>query len=752
MNISRLHAGLGQFVIQQLSQLCELPSYGLIAGGAVEAVLSRAKGHVSPINDIDWFVSVSELDDARFFRRPSGDKKLWVPTSARQRESKLLRFSEPSAVFLDGYGRPNWIPTSIARYQVQSVRNMGLLNEVVIASLGGNYCVSMVHLLNSFDLNCTRVGVDLKTGLLHWDASFEYFFKTRQIQVASAHSPWHTAVRCVKKLSEMSDVYLDKDATLQGLCAWYEFAMQNPANDGPAGPSLYKLHVAGTFGEKYKSAFLKHESDLSDYFRLIPAGKDNTLWTLEPKAPVEPGLGQQVKSLGLWGLKYACNVAYNAKTQPKSRAKVFFEKHFSAMRLGPVSESFYPELLPSHDDCSFGVLDAEKPLFERMTKVQALVFASFYKACGMAYFTGQINETNLLRIIRVCAEHESLANLMLGWSMAKQLTVVNALKALEHEFSTAIYAYLEDSRMNSHLLADLEALKAYVTKRVQEDAAPLNITPMPVQAAVGKVARQFKGQGLETLEFQELTTVYALRLEGAQMHHCVGGYGGMLRENATRVFSMRIRKSDGVWYRSTVSLSTRLPEQENRFVADESLEVREHRASCNGWVSDLEGKVLQALIGELRARPRWSVKRFTEDAKTLALVLAHRAMKRFADAVAPRVELEPYCQNAIREWFDNGAWQVAASNVQNRPYVFAPRLLESFQTSAYQLAYNNPLHGLLCNRNYKNQVRWFAIGPVAVYGAKRAILSIGQAPVNRAMANSSSPAIGAEEDGWDIPF
>src|SRR3546814_2622089 len=74
------------------------------------------------------------------------------------------------------------------------------VNQVAIDGLGwqsrnGRALSPLQVLIQSFDLNCTQVGVDLSTGRLEWSPAFEAFIRSRQLEISNVQTPHHTIMR-----------------------------------------------------------------------------------------------------------------------------------------------------------------------------------------------------------------------------------------------------------------------------------------------------------------------------------------------------------------------------------------------------------------------------------------------------------------------------------------------------------------------------------------------------------------------------
>lgn len=71
----------------------------------------------------------------------------------------------------------------------------------------------MYKLIDSFDINSTQIGLDLKTGELYFTEDFILFLYTKQLEICRFSTPAHSLIRAFKKAEELN-VFFDKNEAL----------------------------------------------------------------------------------------------------------------------------------------------------------------------------------------------------------------------------------------------------------------------------------------------------------------------------------------------------------------------------------------------------------------------------------------------------------------------------------------------------------------------------------------------------------
>lgn len=235
---------IGKVILADLRKIADIPTKGILAGGAVADWFMD----LAP-RDIDIFVPCSAIEHAH--------RKMGVTTA---------NFGMPE-VMIDRYESTQ--NRSIAwkkHYQVVASESVGLINT--IKCFGENLTASRI--INGFDLNCTKVAIDLETESLLWDEEFTYFLKNKKLKVSALFTPVHTAIRFFLKKHRYQCVGSD-DIEMEIISeSWSNNRM---------GRGDYQLPEA--FGKGYlEKAQAASDLGLKKYFRIEPLDR---FWTLKPR-------------------------------------------------------------------------------------------------------------------------------------------------------------------------------------------------------------------------------------------------------------------------------------------------------------------------------------------------------------------------------------------------------------------------------------------------------------------------------------
>jgi hypothetical protein len=223
-----LSPALGQTILADLRKHFPLPDHGCIAGGAI---LDWMEGRIP--NDIDVFVRSGRLTPQFELNRTA--------------DNGILRRLD------DAYfgQRIYWRST----YQVLATERDGLLNRIEVAGTD-----RAAAIITGFDLNACRAAIDLRTGRLVWDRSFERFVETRELQVTGLNTPPHTMLRYLSK-KERLECRGDDDREMEILaaaCLPFPDPWDEESDDARDAPIL-------RFGEKMVAVHDRHARRISTY-------------------------------------------------------------------------------------------------------------------------------------------------------------------------------------------------------------------------------------------------------------------------------------------------------------------------------------------------------------------------------------------------------------------------------------------------------------------------------------------------------
>ncbi|MBW8833390.1 MAG: PcfJ domain-containing protein, partial [Burkholderiales bacterium] len=177
-------------------------------------------------------------------------------------------------------------------------------------------------------------------------------------------------------------------------------------------------------------------------------------------------------------------------------------------------------------------LDALKAQFSQQRWSDVLTHASML---GPAYVEGQALPSVAQKVEAFFTAHPRMSGLMAGLTMAHQHACIERVRAVCAEFDgVASIGVLEnnacavDLESSDHIRALLDADRRIDTKVIAVE--PLLLPAMPECFADYMV--------------EELLTPAALKQEGLDMSHCVGGYHAQVRSNVVRILRIRGNSAD----------------------------------------------------------------------------------------------------------------------------------------------------------------------------------------------------------------
>ena len=178
-----------------------LPNFGVIAGQSVAEAYFRLNNIPikTRIKDIDLFY----YDGEKFgIKKGVADYIITVDT-----KHKILQ-TESS------YGMISIVEGQ--KLTINKVEERGKLNLIITEEKQYNRGFRYIHhVLESFDLNCVQIGIDLETKKLYKTKNFDNFVNTKQIEIINFCSPVPTIARLLEKKALSSGVFANVDYEIQ---------------------------------------------------------------------------------------------------------------------------------------------------------------------------------------------------------------------------------------------------------------------------------------------------------------------------------------------------------------------------------------------------------------------------------------------------------------------------------------------------------------------------------------------------------
>lgn len=546
-NAITLHRAMGAQVINHLRQFGELPSQGILAGQAVDSAITDLFGHGGGVyNDLDIFRNV-----------PNGARQGSRDFATRTATRATLALQTPS-----DYAGMQLTLSLVQSYSIKSVSRQGMLNFVncTMDEHEATRRLTANHVLSGFDLNCTRVGVDLSTGELFWDRHYEEFLRSRQLRIAMMHTPWHTFLRLAKKSEELPNVFVDLAAAAE--------ACVGVANSTALVGLKSSHNVSMLFGERQKAQAEATRSIWTPYFELESTVLHQTSGGYWRDLSDNPPADNEYPSVTLYGLapRGELNPTLQKRCDGLGESVVFFAQKVidEARRAKPAN--------------AYAKLDA---LTRRRQAAAHNPDGDYVLMCARMFGTDYVHGQALPevgdKLASWLAKHGGFARPLMGLSLSQQHQVMQDVINVSRDFGDLHYE--GDSQAGLGVLelqastADLfskERMLDILTKDFAINGVPFEVTPLPLPKTLPDRFKNFV--------VKELLNGNSLRREGKDMHHCVGGYSSQIRGNQSRIVS--IKHKDEVNSHNCSTIEFRGQFHKDRFT-DMGIRINQNRTLQN---------------------------------------------------------------------------------------------------------------------------------------------------------------------------
>jgi hypothetical protein len=563
-----------------------------------------------------------------------------VPGSARQGASNWassttsrsqidLRLAPPDQPLnADDYAGRSHVVSLTRLYDIKSVSRQGMLNFVNCAMAD-----SFMHrklgahdIIAGFDLNCTRVAVDLASGQLVWDRHYEEFLRSRQLRIAMMHTPWHTFLRLAKKSEELPGVYVDFEAAAQACVGVVHSPLLSHLSN--------HREVSLLFGQKHLEQAEATRDIWTPYFALEPrllarpaghwswsapdtltAGsileKTATLYTMSPRGPLEPHLQERCDRLGRAVVFHASSTLAEARRTVSAGATRKLQEVRQSRAL--VQEA-----------------DRSKP------RDFVLLCADTF---GTGYVEGQALPSVAGKVAAWLAKHGLFKDHFFGLRLAEQHARMQDITQVARDFGASHYQGDSEHALGvlelTATTADLQsraAMLALLDADHRDAMTSFANTPLQLPA---QLPDRFAG-----FTVTEMRRPYDLSCEGREMHHCVGGYSHAVRRGSSRILSVKYKTHRTSPFCSTVELSA-------RFRKDGTINGKLHLAQNFTHSNKPPNAENQALVEFLRdylefagAAAAGSAVARAEEALDVQVALQHKAESAAVDVARLEAQLK----------------------------------------------------------------------------------------------------------------
>ena len=247
---------LGRQAIDRIKSEWGLPLRGFVAGGSIANIVwELVSGNKAVVSDIDVFIfdGIEETLDSK--------------------KDTLFNYQEKETKYYEDYTGMCFNTYTKDFYSIVEAERDGIFNVIKYKSNTSDPAL----IINSFDINSTRIGYNIEKDELYWTTEFEEFIKTGNLKVTNIMTPSHTAVRMAKKSIDLN-VNLDE----------FEFKLlQHSLN------YHFLDRIKLRFRERYLEMYNQFSHLLKDYFTIerdleaedyvkIHYQKDVSLYYLKP--------------------------------------------------------------------------------------------------------------------------------------------------------------------------------------------------------------------------------------------------------------------------------------------------------------------------------------------------------------------------------------------------------------------------------------------------------------------------------------
>jgi len=373
-----------------------LPQKGFLAGGSLaNTIWELHSGNPAIVNDIDIFLFEGKIDNQEEISR----------------EDSLFRFKEEDVRYYEDYTGMCWNSYTKDFYTITSSEKKGIFNEIGYKASTDEQGI----ILNSFDINATRVGYSIEEDKFYITKDFEDFLNTGELKICNIQTPSHTAIRIAKKSKELNAKLDELEFKLISYCLSRQFSDINKFR----------------FKERYFEMFSQNKDLLEPYFKIERDKEIEEFLRLNKNVETE--------LYGLTNTDYFLSVKENESKDYEIISFLESNNIFNDDNLGKLYTS---------KDFLFYIRNVSGT---EMEKIWEKVYY-FYTDCGYVDMEVSKEDLDLLRRLGDYAPN-SIENLK-GMKMSKQLSLVKKLLDIYKEDPIIAISILEKG--NVSLYDDLD--------------------------------------------------------------------------------------------------------------------------------------------------------------------------------------------------------------------------------------------------------------------------------------------------------
>jgi hypothetical protein len=387
---------LARKALEILKSKWGLPQKGFLAGGSLaNTIWELHSGNPAVVNDLDIFLFEGKIDNQEEISR----------------EDSLFRFKEEDVRYYEDYTGMCWNSYTKDFYTITSSEKKGIFNEIGYKASTDEQGI----ILNSFDINATRVGYSIEEDRFYITKDFEDFLNTGELKICNIQTPSHTAIRIAKKSKELNVKLDELEFKLISYCLSRCFSDVNKFR----------------FKERYFEMFQQNKNLLEPYFKIERDKEIEEFLKLHKNVDTE-----------LYGLT---NTDYFLPIKEQE------SKDYDILSLLETNNIFNDDNLRKLHTSKDFLFYIRNVFGTEMEKIWEKVYY-FYTDCGYVDMEVSKEDLDLLRRLGDYAPN-SIENLK-GMKMSKQLSLVKKLLDIYKEDPIIAISILEKG--NVSLYEDLD--------------------------------------------------------------------------------------------------------------------------------------------------------------------------------------------------------------------------------------------------------------------------------------------------------
>ena len=258
----------------------KLPEKGYLAGQSVASAYFELtdQNFNSVYNDIDIFHKFPIEHFEKQYLKQKYTKKFDYKNNKKFVQEHIF-FERQN----DGYREQNIRNENI--FSIIKSRRLDQFNFISINPIKEK--MNIQHLIESFDLNCTKIGIDLETNELYISQDFKDFIKFKKLLLTDFGLPYHNPLRYAKKLFDLEiQSSFDENVLEINNYAISIHKLIGVKKEMPHNEHMFFSKATPAFGNKYKELYEKH-TKLHEYYYITVdsnySNAKNDLFKLIPK-------------------------------------------------------------------------------------------------------------------------------------------------------------------------------------------------------------------------------------------------------------------------------------------------------------------------------------------------------------------------------------------------------------------------------------------------------------------------------------